>query len=112
MKKIMISILALIMVSCATAWNVDTENSFIVEGESNGKTYKFSCQIGIKYQTNEGVKIDNRCTGWVTADDNVYKCSLDVNSGGEPVTKKVDIKEECTVEIKSPSSVLEEGQKQ
>ena len=99
MKKVALIILILTMlVSCAsTDFSLDTESTSHIQVLEEGKVYDFTCTIGLK--TGDGVVIDSKCIGFVQTDTGTYKCSVDVGSNGQPVTKELNIKQYCNLEL-------------
>jgi len=100
MRPILFAILLVtILIGCATVVTVDTKNDFrITVITDSGKEIDLTCSIGLT--SDEGVKLDSECVGFFTEKEDTYRCSVAVNSDGQPVNKRLLIKENCSIIVK------------
>jgi len=103
MKKIMlVFIIALLFVGCATVPKVeiDSKTTFAIQIQTGDKTIDATCTIGYLKDAEGNSVLDSFCTAFVEDSTGTYRCEIAVGSDGQPVTKLIDIKDNCKIEIK------------
>ena len=96
MRPILFFVLLATIIGCATVTTVDTQNDFrITVITDSGKEVDMTCSVGLT--SDEGVKLDTECVGFFQDGNDTYRCSIAVNSDGQPVNKRLLIKESCKI---------------
>ncbi len=109
MKKIMFMIMMIAILTMATSCGsvevkADGENVFNIETDSGDI---LTCSTKFKYD--DGLVFEGKCVGFLEKDGNIYKCMVDIDSGGIPITKKIIIKENCEIDIKKKTEEPADG---
>ncbi|HPJ39801.1 MAG TPA: hypothetical protein PLT75_15265 [Spirochaetota bacterium] len=98
MRPILIFVLFATIIGCATLVTVDTKNDFrITVITDTGKEVDMTCSVGLV--SDKGIKLDSECVGFFQDGEDTYRCSVAVNSEGQPVNKRLLIKENCSIVV-------------
>lgn len=96
------AILMAFMFSCNTTqkpdFTADVKAVVKVQYVIGEKTEDGTCLLSFKKDA-EGIIIDSKCVGFYQDDTGTYRCDVAVGSDGQPITKKIDVKASCTLDI-------------
>jgi len=102
MKRFLFALIVLtaIMTSCASTpvVTLDSKTTFAVKFVKGDKEFDGTCSIGIIKDT-EGLILDSFCTGFFSDDTGTYRCEVAVGSDKLPVTKRIDVTQNCKLDI-------------
>lgn len=99
--KYFIIVIALFFISCATTQvNLDSKNTFSIKiATTDNVVVDATCTISMIKNAEGELVLDSFCTAFVDDKTGVYRCEIAVGSDGKPVTKEINIKENCKVDI-------------
>lgn len=102
MKRIILfMVLAIFAISCATTPTVtiDSKTTFSMKFVKDGKEFDGSCTIKMLTDAEGKLVLDSFCTGFYSDNTGTYRCEVAVGSNGQPITRAINIAENCKLDI-------------
>lgn len=101
MRFVIIAIALMGLVSCATtpAVTIDSKTTFAVKFVKDGKEFDGTCTIKMLTDAEGKLVLDSFCTAFYADDSGTYRCEVAVGSNGQPITRSINITENCKLDI-------------
>lgn len=118
MRKIfflMLCFIAFSFVSCAspgkTGISIDSKTDFgITVMDGDKEVAKTTCSSGIKYRSETGeLFVIEDCVAYIQTEEGIYRCSVAMGLDQLPISRKIDIKENCNIDVKVRKVLGQEG---